>query len=290
MKNPSTPPSTTTSSSSTAAGRPKGKGGPSEVRDPQEWEELPEAARGVIELFNGAMAKVAFPDVDGAVLRQHAERVLERRHNLETARIELEAATIALQRGVDELNSLASRGLAYARIYAAAHPELDELSAELAKLDVRGGRGRSSELEGAAPAGKRGRKKQPRPELPFGEAEAVTEEGAESTREPRVAAAASDEWEEPTERGEERDGNEESEDGAASDAVEPGEDRAALALVEAAAARAAEAQVAEQARLVNVEPVSVRDPGEAPAASGRGRRGARSKPVLELVEPTLERD
>ena len=273
MTNPSTSPPTTTSSSSAAAGRPKGKGGPPELRDPQEWEELPEAARGVLDLFNGAMAKIAFPDVDGAVLRQHAERVLERRHNLETARIELEAATLALQRGVDELNSLASRGLAYARIYAAAHPELEDLAAELAKLDVRGGRGRSAglEVEGAAPAGKRGRKKQPRPELPFGETEAGAE-GADAASEQRgeaAAAAASDEWEEPAEQGGEQ----------TSDARD-----------QPRASEEAAVAVAEDAPLVVAEPVSVRDPGEAPAAPARGRRGARSKPVLELVEPTLERD
>lgn len=245
MTNPSTNNSTTmNSSASAAAERPKG-------RTEEEWAELPEAARGVLELFSGAMAKIAFPDVDGAVLQQHAERVLERRHNLETARIELEAATISLQRGVEELTSLASRGLAYARIYAAAHPELEELAAELARIDVRGGRGRSSamEIEGAAPTGKRGRpRKQPRPELPFGA------EGEAS----EVAA-------------QERAGNERNEAEAVAEVV---------------------AAVEDPAHLTSVEPASVPEPIEAPAApvAARGRRGARNKPALELVEPVLERD
>jgi hypothetical protein len=43
---------------------------------------------------------------------------------------------------------------------------------------------------------------------------------------------------------------------------------------------------------VAVERGTVPDPIEAPVApaSGRGRRGARSKAVLELVEPVIERD
>lgn len=148
----------------------------SSTSDPSEdsQNELPELARGVLELFSGAMASISFPDVDGAVLQRQTDLVLARRRSLEEARVALELATAELAQGLEELQSLADRGLAYARIYASAHPERPDLIVELAQLDERLRASRSSRPspagEGAATAGKRGRKKAPRPELPFAEA------------------------------------------------------------------------------------------------------------------------
>ena len=155
----------------------------SSTSDPSEdsQNELPELARGVLELFSGAMASISFPDVDGAVLQRQTDLVLARRRSLEEARAALELATAELAQGLEELQSLADRGLAYARIYASAHPERPDLIVELAQLDERLRASRSSRPspagEGAAAAGKRGRKKAPRPELPFTEAGEASEAG-----------------------------------------------------------------------------------------------------------------
>lgn len=175
----------------------------SSTSDPSEdsQNELPELARGVLELFAGAMASISFPDVDGAVLQRQTDLVLARRRSLEEARAALELATAELAQGLEELQSLADRGLAYARIYASAHPERPDLIVELAQLDERLRASRSARPslvgEGAATAGKRGRKKAPRPELPFaesgeaGEAAALQDVGEVSgTRTQQVSASA----------------------------------------------------------------------------------------------------
>ncbi len=153
--------------------------------------ELPELARGVLELFSGSMASISFPDVDGAVLQRQTELVLERRRTLEAAKAALEQATAELASGFEELLSLSDRGLAYARIYAAAHPEKPELTVELAQLEERIKSSRPLARdggEGAAAGGKRGRKKAPRPELPFVEAGGEQDESAAASEKRTVAA------------------------------------------------------------------------------------------------------
>lgn len=130
---------------------------------------LPEESRAVVELYSGALASISFPDVDAAVLRRQAEAVAAERRAVEVARAALEAASQGLQRRVEEMKSLASRGLAYARIYAAAHPEHTELAAGLSSIDSRERSGKSApKRDDGSQAARRGRPpKQPRPELPF---------------------------------------------------------------------------------------------------------------------------
>jgi hypothetical protein len=174
---------------------------------------LPEEARAVVELYSGALASIAFPDVDAAVLRRQAEAVAEERRAVEAARAALEAASAALQRRVEEMKSLASRGLAYARIYAAAHPEHVELAAGLSAIDSRerGGKSAAKREDGAA-APRRGRPpKQPRPELPFAaqmrgvmEAHGVSDEqmaekAAQAQKAAQAAQAAGDDGDEADE-------------------------------------------------------------------------------------------
>ncbi len=141
-------------------------------------EALPEEARGVIELFSGQLASIAFPDVDAAVLEQHAAAVQAERRAVEEARAALEAATVELAKRSEELTVLARRGLAYARIYAAAHPEKQELAAGLQRLDPRE---RAPKLrDDGSPAPRRGRPpKTPRPELPFATGEREANAGSD---------------------------------------------------------------------------------------------------------------
>lgn len=147
---------------------------------------LPEEVRGVLQLFGAQLAQLSFPEVDAVVLARHGDEVLAQRRAVEAARLALEEAAAELARRTEELSSLARRGLAYAKIYAAAHPERAELAAELSRLD---GRERPVKVapkrEDGSPAPRRGRPpKTPRPELPF----AVERGGAAA-----VAAVADDE-------------------------------------------------------------------------------------------------
>lgn len=163
---------------------------------------VPEEARGVIELFSGQLASISFPDVDASVLERHAAAVQAERRAVEEARAALEAVTLELAKRTEELTVLARRGLAYAKIYAAAHPEKQELVAGLSRLEARE---RAPKLrEDGSPAPRRGRPpKAPRPELPFASSERDVsaasdgdEGGPARTEEARESLAASSEREE----------------------------------------------------------------------------------------------
>ena len=80
--------------------------------------------RAVIELFATQLAKVAFPDVDAALLRRQADELRAEGRAVESARAALEAAQHKLAEREATLQQTVARGLAYARIYAEAHPEL----------------------------------------------------------------------------------------------------------------------------------------------------------------------
>jgi hypothetical protein len=125
---------------------------------------LPTELRAVLELFGTELAKVSFPDVDAAVLRRHADEVKARQRDVEQARAALQVAQAELERRTLELAALATRGLAYARIYSSAHPERSELAARLANLEVQE---QAADQEANVAAPRRGRRRAPRPELPF---------------------------------------------------------------------------------------------------------------------------
>jgi hypothetical protein len=118
----------------------------------------------VLDLFSTELAKVSFPDVDTAVLRRHADEVKARHREVEQARSALDAATVELERRTEAFAAIAHRGLAYARIYAAGHPERSELSAKIGDIDAGD---RVAEPEAGTTAPRRGRRRAPRPELPF---------------------------------------------------------------------------------------------------------------------------
>jgi hypothetical protein len=95
---------------------------------------VPTELRAVVELFAGELAKVTFPDVDATVLARELDAVRARSRDVDKARAALAAAERALDERTAALAQLAARGIAYARIYAAAHPELTGLEARLASL------------------------------------------------------------------------------------------------------------------------------------------------------------
>ena len=88
--------------------------------------------RAVIDLFANQLANVAFPDVDGALLKRQAEDVRAEAVAVERAREALEVAQHKLAERNAKLAETVARGLAYARIYADAHPALANAIASVA--------------------------------------------------------------------------------------------------------------------------------------------------------------
>ncbi|MCB9559267.1 MAG: hypothetical protein H6708_02525 [Kofleriaceae bacterium] len=108
--------------------------------------------RAVLALFHGELAGVSFPDVDAAVLDRELATIMARAAEVARARDALALADAALAQRTAVLAQLAARGLAYARIYADAHPEQTALSRALEEVALaRAGRGRAAAPRGRPP-------------------------------------------------------------------------------------------------------------------------------------------
>jgi hypothetical protein len=132
--------------------------------------------RAVIELFTNQLAKVAFPDVDAALLRRQADEVRAEAIAVARAREALEAAQRKLADRSTALGDTVTRGLAYARIYADAHPDRNALATAITALAAPVITPPSS-----APAKRRGRPPRQSAELFATAAPSVTDASEEST-------------------------------------------------------------------------------------------------------------
>jgi hypothetical protein len=108
--------------------------------------------RAVIELFGSQLAKIPFPDVDAALLRRQADEVRAEAAAVAKAREALDAAQQKLLERTATLGDTVARGLAYARIYADAHPDRHALATAIAALSSP-----APTAAAAAPAKRRGR-------------------------------------------------------------------------------------------------------------------------------------
>jgi hypothetical protein len=99
---------------------------------------VPPDLLAVIALFSGELATIPFPDVDGALLGKQADELRAAAGLVDSARAALDAAQAALAARTDLLARTAARGLAYARIYAEAHPDRQALVAAVAGLAAPG--------------------------------------------------------------------------------------------------------------------------------------------------------
>lgn len=90
--------------------------------------------RAVIDLFANQLAKVAFPDVDAALLQRQADEVRAEADAVARAVEALEAAQRKLADRHTLLGETVARGLAYAKIYADAHPDRHALAAAIAAV------------------------------------------------------------------------------------------------------------------------------------------------------------
>lgn len=97
-------------------------------------DDLPADARAPAALFASHLADVRFPDVDVEALAALAADLRARAEGSARARATLDEATAAEAAARSALTETLARGVAYARIYAAAHPERAELATALAEL------------------------------------------------------------------------------------------------------------------------------------------------------------
>ena len=118
---------------------------------------VPSSLQAVLELFDGELSHLKFPDLDHAVLQAAAERVEEQAAMVRQAEATLLAMREALQDNLETLQHKCQRALAYARVYAEDSPEL------LSKLEtVELQRPRGPRSVAALPAGSLPRSDAPR--------------------------------------------------------------------------------------------------------------------------------
>ena len=103
---------------------------------PDPTDAVPAEARAVLELFTTELAKVAFPDVDAATLKRQADELRAEAKAVARAQQALDEMAATLAGHAAALGQTAARALAYARIYADAHPDRTALAAALAALEA----------------------------------------------------------------------------------------------------------------------------------------------------------
>lgn len=96
---------------------------------------VPADVQAVLDLFTTHLATVSFPDVDAATLRARAEDLHAATSSVARAREGLARALADTEARRAALADAAARAIAYARIYAAAHPDRQPILAALARLE-----------------------------------------------------------------------------------------------------------------------------------------------------------
>lgn len=87
----------------------------------------------LVEVFRDDLGDVAFPDVSLTHLEEAVEVVHQRRLAVERTRAQVVAAEAELEESGRQLDALAAKALAYARVYAVGNPDLTE---KLSKIGV----------------------------------------------------------------------------------------------------------------------------------------------------------
>ena len=133
---------------------------------------IPTAVKELLALFDGPLASVNFPDVDGAALREQAASVDAGVREVEAAAAAWAEAKRTVDARLEVLLQKAQRALAYARIYAEDKPELDAALAALVLPRWGDPRGSKAQSE-VAPARKRGRPRKTETAAPAAKPEPV---------------------------------------------------------------------------------------------------------------------
>ena len=85
---------------------------------------IPAPLKQVVELFNGDLADVSFPNVDRFALEDLQMEANACHEELVEARAMMESAQQTFEAAVDRLRQRAIKGIAYARIFADGNAEL----------------------------------------------------------------------------------------------------------------------------------------------------------------------
>ncbi|KIG13552.1 hypothetical protein DB30_07940 [Enhygromyxa salina] len=96
----------------------------------------PDPVRAVLDLFDGPLAEIQFPDLDRETLREAADEVERRRASLSEALETVQAARNSLEAGQGKLLEQVRRAYAYASVYAEGDEALTAALADI-KLDAR---------------------------------------------------------------------------------------------------------------------------------------------------------
>ncbi|MFO0713145.1 MAG: hypothetical protein U0353_25035 [Sandaracinus sp.] len=140
----------------------------------------------VLELFEGPLGEVRFPDADRASLTQLADAANEAQCEVEALEAALEAARARARAAQETLGDHASRALAYARVFAMGQPSLENAVSAVRTSARTESRERdtkspssSGAIEGEAPRRRgRPRKSVGEPMLPIDEPVAIDEPAA----------------------------------------------------------------------------------------------------------------
>lgn len=87
---------------------------------------VPESIKELLSLFREELSAVSFPDLNADVLEQHAEQVRAKALELQEALARVASIRESLDASQNELLQKATRGLAYAKVYAEDREELME--------------------------------------------------------------------------------------------------------------------------------------------------------------------
>jgi hypothetical protein len=87
-------------------------------------QELPSFVHALLQLFEGSLRDVRFPDADGEALKNAVAAYQTAQAAVTTAEASLQSARTQLNEADAALARVSQRALAYARIYAQENPEL----------------------------------------------------------------------------------------------------------------------------------------------------------------------
>ncbi|MDD9945157.1 MAG: hypothetical protein OXU20_29210 [Myxococcales bacterium] len=139
-------------------------------------DQMPAAAREILELYKERSEQLRFPDLDTETLADAAGALRDARGQVASAREALERARASEQRQEEVLLAMSRRAFAYARVYAQTDPELaDRLGAFALAQDDRkprrvGKKKKPVEADGRGDGGrKRAAPSDASGELPFDE-------------------------------------------------------------------------------------------------------------------------
>jgi hypothetical protein len=96
---------------------------------------VPESIKELLSLFREELSAVSFPDLNADILEHHAEQVRAKALELQEAQAKIASIKESLDASQNELLQKASRGLAYAKVYA---EDREELMEKLASISLGG--------------------------------------------------------------------------------------------------------------------------------------------------------